>query len=184
MELEEQPFRRARLRRVGPGHVPRSEPHQVGLELAYQMDGDVPGGWSMATSPACARCWSTLTGQRREIHRHRRAAKSLSSSTQCRSRNAGEPTTNRPPTPGPLPPLPTSPCLRHGHRHPARAEADRLFQAFSQVDASTDPPLWRHRAGAGHQPPPVRADGRRHVGGERGLLRPGHHLPLHHPASA
>ena len=43
----------------------------------------------------------------------------------------------------------------------------RLFQSFSQADASTTRKLRRHRARAGHQQAPGRADGRHDVGRER-----------------
>ena len=44
---------------------------------------------------------------------------------------------------------------RHGHRHrhDRRSSSARLFQAFTQADASTTRQLWRHRPGPRHHPP-------------------------------
>ena len=67
---------------------------------------------------------------------------------------------------------------RHRHRHPAREAADALrgLRAGRQLD---DAQVRRHRAGPGDLGPAGRADGRAHLGRERG--RPGQHVPLHRP---
>ena len=49
---------------------------------------------------------------------------------------------------------------RHRHRHPGRRACSRLFQPFSQADASTTPQVRRHRPRPRDQQAAGRADGR------------------------
>ena len=56
---------------------------------------------------------------------------------------------------------------------------DRLFQSFSQADASTTRQLRRHRPRPRDQPPPRRADGRHVWARERRRRRRGLDVPLH-----
>ena len=57
---------------------------------------------------------------------------------------------------------------RHGHRHPAGQAARRSSTPFAQADGSTTRQVRRHRAGPGDLRAAGRADGRAHLGRERG----------------
>ena len=67
---------------------------------------------------------------------------------------------------------------RHGHRHPA-GPMDRLFQSFSQADASHHAALRRHRARAGDQRRLVELDGRRARRRECGIAGEGSTFRFH-----
>ena len=137
--------------RRGEGHRARDQRRRPGVPAV--VVGDVQPAAPDPAEPA---------QQRRQVHRAGRG--------RARRRRRA-----RPATTARRAPLRRA---RHRHRHRAGAACDRLFQSFSQADASITPALRRHGPRAGDLEAPRRADGRHDVGRER-RRRAGQHVPLH-----